>query len=71
MKKNWINSTIGDLCEVIAGQSPAGEYYNQEGIGLPFYQGKKEFGQKFIGKPQTWTRKTTKEADFGDILMSV
>ncbi|AVH74482.1 restriction endonuclease subunit S [Nostoc sp. 'Lobaria pulmonaria (5183) cyanobiont'] len=71
MREHWIDSTIGDLCEVIAGQSPAGEYYNQEGIGLPFYQGKKEFGQKFIGKPQTWTRKTTKEAELGDILMSV
>jgi type I restriction enzyme, S subunit len=71
VREHWIDSTIGDLCEVIAGQSPAGEYYNQEGIGLPFYQGKKEFGQKFIGKPQTWTRKTTKEAELGDILMSV
>jgi len=67
----WEIKSIGDLCKVIAGQSPEGEYYNQEEIGLPFYQGKKEFGQKFIKSPQTWTRKTTKEAEFGDILMSV
>jgi type I restriction enzyme, S subunit len=69
--KGWNDVTIGDSCEVIAGQSPAGEYYNQENIGLPFYQGKKEFGEKFIGAPQIWTRKTTKEAECGDILMSV
>jgi type I restriction enzyme, S subunit len=69
--KGWNDVTIGDSCEVIAGQSPAGEYYNQENIGLPFYQGKKEFGEKFISAPQIWTRKTTKEAECGDILMSV
>jgi type I restriction enzyme S subunit len=71
MREHWIDSTISDLCNVIAGQSPEGEYYNQEGVGLPFYQGKKEFGKKFIRSPQTWTRKITKESESGDILMSV
>jgi type I restriction enzyme S subunit len=62
---------IGDLCEVIAGQSPASKFYNEDGKGLPFYQGKKEFGEKFIGVPITWTAQTTKIALDGDILMSV
>jgi len=62
---------IGDICQVIAGQSPAGKYYNKEGKGLPFYQGKKEFNNKYIGKPTTWTTKITKEAIKNDILMSV
>ncbi|MEB3281948.1 MAG: restriction endonuclease subunit S [Lyngbya sp.] len=69
--KNWINATIGDLCKVIAGQSPQSKYYNTDGVGLPFYQGKKEFGDKFISTPQKWTTKITKEAEPGDILMSV
>ena len=60
-----------DVCEVIAGQSPEGKYYNKVGQGLPFYQGKKEFTNKEIGEPTTWTTKTTKEAFKGDILMSV
>jgi len=38
---------------------------------MPFYQGKKEYGEKYIGEPTTWTTKITKEAVAGDILMSV
>ena len=62
---------IEDICEVIAGQSPKGEFYNSKGLGLPFYQGKKEFGKKFISSPQTWTTSVTKVAIAGDILMSI
>jgi len=62
---------IGDVCEVIAGQSPKSSFYNKDEKGLPFYQGKKEFSEKYIGKPTTWTTKVTKEAFKDDILMSV
>jgi len=71
MKKGWQIKQIGDLCEVIAGQSPEGKFYNAEGKGMPFYQGKKDFGDKFIEAPTTWTTQTTKVAIEGDILMSV
>jgi len=63
--------SLGDVAEVIAGQSPEGHYYNKDGEGIPFYQGKKEFGVKYIGSPTTWTTKITKLAEAGDILMSV
>jgi type I restriction enzyme S subunit len=62
---------LGEVAEVIAGQSPEGIYYNSNGDGAPFYQGKKEFGAKFLGAPTTWTTKVTKLAQAGDILMSV
>jgi len=62
---------LGAVAEVIAGQSPEGIFYNAGNIGMPFYQGKKEFGAKFLGKPTTWTTKVTKTAISGDILMSV
>lgn len=71
MKEGWHKTTIGDLCTVIAGQSPKGSSYNTEGHGLPFYQGKKEFTDRKIGPPTKWTTSITKEADAGDILMSV
>ena len=71
MKEGWNLMRIGDVCKVIAGQSPPGKYYNKECNGLPFYQGKKEFGDKFIGNPVIWTSKITKEALKNDILMSV
>ncbi len=38
---------------------------------MPFYQGKKDFGDKFVKAPTTWTSETTKTARKGDILMSV
>lgn len=62
---------LGEVAEVIAGQSPEGIYYNTNADGMPFYQGKKEFGEKIIGQPTTWTSKVTKVAEPGDILMSV
>ncbi|GAB1231565.1 restriction endonuclease subunit S [Ferrigenium sp. UT4] len=71
MKAGWQRKQIGDLCEVIAGQSPEGKFYNAEGNGVPFYQGKKDFGEKFLEAPMTWTTQTTKIAREGDILMSV
>lgn len=64
-------STIGDCCEVVAGQSPEGKYYNTDGKGMPFYQGKKDFGEKFLEKPSIWTTETPKVARKSDILMSV
>ncbi len=40
----WELSTLGEACVVIQGQSPPGKTYNTEGLGLPFLQGKAEFG---------------------------
>ncbi len=71
MREGWQISTIGDYCEVISGQSPEGQFYNSQGEGLPFYQGKKDFGDIFIKTPSTWTTHITKVARAGDILMSV
>lgn len=71
MKDGWDQRTIGELCEVVAGQSPKATFYNDQGDGLPFYQGKKEFTERRLGPPTTWTTQVTKEAEAGDILMSV
>jgi type I restriction enzyme S subunit len=68
---NWPVKTLGEVCEVIAGQSPEGKFYNQAGRGTPFYQGKKDFTERFLGSPSTWTTEITKLAQPGDILMSV
>ncbi len=71
LPKGWEIKKLGEVCKVIAGQSPEGKFYNSEGNGMPFYQGKKEYGEKYIGEPTTWTTKITKVAEAGDILMSV
>lgn len=67
----WEVVRLGDIADVTAGQSPEGKYYNDNGEGTPFYQGKTEFEDVYIGKPKKWTSKTTKLADLGDILISV
>ena len=67
----WEQVALGDVCEVIAGQSPKSSNYNKAKDGLPFYQGKKEFTSKYLGAPTKWTTHVTSEAIAGDILMSV
>ena len=62
---------LGEAAEVVAGQSPPGESYNKTGTGIPFYQGKTEFGEMFIGAPTTWTTNPQRFAEAGDILISV
>jgi len=71
MRKDWEVRKLGDVCDVISGQSPESKYYNINGQGLPFYQGKKEFGKRYISSPAKWTTKITKEALKNDILISV
>lgn len=63
-------SDIGSICEVIFGQSPPGETYNTQGIGLPFYQGKAEFGPTHP-TPVKWCAAPKKIANANDILISV
>jgi restriction endonuclease S subunit len=70
-KRKWSMVRLGDVCEIIAGQSPDGKYYNEQGNGTPFYQGKTEFTEKYLGSPVKWTTEETKIADKDDILMSV
>jgi restriction endonuclease S subunit len=70
-KESWKMVKLGEVCEVISGQSPEGKYYNSTGQGKPFYQGKTEFGEKYIQEPVKWTTQITKLAEKEDILMSV
>jgi type I restriction enzyme S subunit len=66
----WKWDQLGQICEIIAGQSPPGETYNKEGVGLPFFQGKIDFG-KINPTVRIWCSKPIKIAQRGDILISV
>jgi type I restriction enzyme S subunit len=66
----WVWTTLEDTCEIIMGQSPPSETYNEEGIGLPFYQGKAEFGDLYPA-PVKWCSEPKKIAEADDILISV
>jgi type I restriction enzyme M protein len=71
LDSQWELVKLGEMAEVIAGQSPESVNYNEIGKGLPFYQGKKDFGKIFLNEPAVWTTQITKEAIKKDILMSV
>ena len=71
VEPEWPTVKLGEVAEVVAGQSPRGKYYNEVGEGIPFYQGKTEFSEVSIRTPRVWTTETTKIAEQGDILMSV
>lgn len=63
---------LGDpnVSQVIMGQSPPSSSYNDSMEGLPFFQGKADFGQLFP-KPRKWCSSPGKLAKAGDILISV
>ncbi len=73
IQTRWPLKPLGnsDVADVIAGQSPPSEFYNDEKQGLPFYQGKKDFGDVFIKQPTVWTTRVTKESVKDDVLISV
>lgn len=66
----WLNSPLSDVATVTMGQSPESRSYNEEGHGLPFFQGKAEFG-KLYPTVRKWCTEPTKIAEAGDILLSV
>lgn len=68
--KGWERSTIGESYNVIMGQSPSGETYNEQGNGTLFYQGRAEFGWRFP-TPRLFTTNPKRMAKSNDILMSV
>lgn len=61
---------LKECCTIIAGQSPESKYYNTEGIGIPFFQGKADFGEVYP-KIRVYCSQPTKIAEKDDILLSV
>lgn len=70
LPKGWEWTTIGEAAEVVLGQSPPGTSYNDVGDGLPFFQGKAEFGE-LHPKVAKWTTAARKVARENDVLLSV
>lgn len=66
----WVETTLSTVCDVILGQSPPGSAYNDNGLGLPFFQGKAEFGVLYP-TARKWTTDGNKRAQPGDVLVSV
>ena len=70
LPEGWIYTTLEQISEIISGQSPPSSTYNIDGKGLPFYQGKLEFGETYP-TPRKWCTAPKKIAETGDVLISV
>ena len=68
--KGWRYSTIGESFILTMGQSPPGDTYNEAGDGLPFYQGRTDFGFRFPSQ-RVFCTAPTRLAEPGDTLVSV
>jgi type I restriction enzyme S subunit len=68
--KGWEASNVGTTCDVTMGQSPPGSTYNEKGVGLPFFQGKTDYGFRFP-KNRIYCTEPKRVANKSDTLISV
>ncbi|MBR3934998.1 MAG: restriction endonuclease subunit S [Oscillospiraceae bacterium] len=61
---------LDEICLLNMGQSPDSSTYNEDGEGMPFFQGNADFGE-INPKIRVWCTEPTKIANVGDILISV
>ncbi|MDD5460546.1 MAG: restriction endonuclease subunit S [Methylococcales bacterium] len=68
--KGWMQGSLGGITNMLMGQSPKSEFYNDSGNGLPFHQGVGSYGDRFP-KNETFCSVDGRTAKGGDILFSV
>ena len=61
---------LKNIAEITMGQSPSSSSYNEEGVGIPFYQGNADFGELYP-TARIWCNEPKKIANKNDILISV
>ena len=66
----WRVGTVGDFFRLTMGQSPPGCTYNESGKGMPFFQGRTDFGLRYPENRKYCTR-PTRIAELDDTLVSV
>jgi len=68
--EGWEVGCVDDEFALTMGQSPPGDTYNEIGEGLPFYQGRADFGSRFPTR-RVYCTAATRLARAGDTLISV
>ena len=61
---------LRNIADIIAGQSPPSSTYNSERKGIPFFQGKADYGEKYPSV-RYWCTEPTKISLPNDILISM
>jgi type I restriction enzyme S subunit len=70
LPEEWRVVRLGEVADLTMGQSPPSLTYNTHGEGLPFLQGKAEFGEIYP-QPIKWCSAPLRVAKRGSVLISV
>lgn len=70
LPEGWEKVKLKDCCDLVMGQSPKSEFYNNEKLGIPFHQGVKDYGFRFPINT-SWSTAGNKKAKPNSILFSV
>ena len=70
LPRGWAVRQLAEVCHIEMGQSPPSSTYNTDGEGLPFLQGKREFGTLYP-TPVKYCSSPAKVAPNGAVLLSV
>jgi type I restriction enzyme, S subunit len=66
----WTLKRLGDVAEIVMGQSPDSRYYNRVGTGVPLIQGNADIeNRRSIAR--VWTTRVTKAGRRGELLLTV
>jgi type I restriction enzyme S subunit len=66
----WATALLPEIAAIVMGQSPPGSTYNEKREGLPFFQGKADFGE-LHPTARKWCSAPLKFAKPGDVLISI
>ena len=67
---DWVKGRLGEEFDFTMGQSPPGSSFNEEGLGVPMFQGNADFEFRFP-KERIYTTEPTRFAQKFDTLISV
>jgi len=70
LPSGWRIGTLGEEFQIIMGQSPKGETFNEAKDGMVFFQGRTDFQWRFP-KTRLYTTTPTRVAEPTDVLVSV
>lgn len=71
LPSNWTWVKLGEVCEIIMGQSPSGSSVSTNNLGMEFHQGKICFSDMYLKVSESKTEAPTKIAPQHSILLCV
>jgi type I restriction enzyme S subunit len=63
-------ASLSEIASITMGMSPPGDTYNEGASGMPFYQGTRDFGERFPSR-RVWCTAPVRVAQPGSTLVSV